>query len=293
MEAGKLHLKVLVGLLTLSVAAGAWADPIPLENAYWRFEEPGFTEDDLVPEGPGTVIESLNGYHMRRAGDINAPHYTASVSPVPLRSGDPNTQALNFESWGFGGRDVYTDWGTELNKQLPTAFTIEAAFRPAAVDAFQTIVSKEGYPNGNNVYQTAALKLLDNNKLAWQQYDKAGNFVEVVSDAALAQDVWYHAAVVNNGSTLSLYLDTYGDGSGYVLQSQTAIVDGALFDIEHVWNIGKGAHDGGLAHWFTGTIDEVRISNTALSPDEFVFVPEPASLILLGLGGLCMLRRRR
>jgi hypothetical protein len=30
-----------------------------------------------------------------------------------------------------------------------------------------------------------------------------------------------------------------------------------------------------------------------LSPEQFLFVPEPATLVLLGLGGLCVLRRSR
>jgi len=41
-----------------------------------------------------------------------------------------------------------------------------------------------------------------------------------------------------------------------------------------------------------GSIDEVRISGIARGAGDFVFVPEPATAVLLGLGALAMLRRR-
>ena len=44
---------------------------------------------------------------------------------------------------------------------------------------------------------------------------------------------------------------------------------------------------------FDGLIDEVRISDTALSPSEFLSVPEPTFMGLFGLLGLSLARRRR
>jgi hypothetical protein len=67
------------------------------------------------------------------------------------------------------------------------------------------------------------------------------------------------------------------------------------------WVIGRGQFEGFAIDWFDGLIDEVRLSNTALSPSEFLFaptggsgslgggsVPEPASMVLF-LFGMTML----
>ena len=47
--------------------------------------------------------------------------------------------------------------------------------------------------------------------------------------------------------------------------------------------------DGGIADWADGAIDEVRISDVALSPSQFLWVPEPATLALAGIGLLALL----
>jgi hypothetical protein len=47
---------------------------------------------------------------------------------------------------------------------------------------------------------------------------------------------------------------------------------------------------------FDGMIDEVRISDVALTPDQFLNVPEPSTFLLLGIGAISLLafgRRRR
>jgi hypothetical protein len=55
------------------------------------------------------------------------------------------------------------------------------------------------------------------------------------------------------------------------------------------WSVGRGLYNGGHGDRAYGFVDEVRISNSALAPSEFLAaVPEPASgaVILLGLLGL-------
>ena len=180
-----------------------------------------------------------------------------------------------------------------------------------------------------------------------QQYDGAGNLVNIDSLSAINTQQWYYVAAVNDGSQLSFWLDS---GSGYELQVHHS-VDGALYqgpqllgdlngdtvvdaadyvwwrkndsdnpasydqwradfgkksDWWNNWTIGRAQFNGGPADWFDGTIDEVRITNSAPSPSDFLFadpvvgvgaatVPEPASALLtvLPLFGAAMVRRRR
>jgi hypothetical protein len=65
-----------------------------------------------------------------------------------------------------------------------------------------------------------------------------------------------------------------------------------------IGNIQNSAHIFGPTHIgaFDGAIDDVRIYDRALSGTEVAdlyALPEPATLALLALGGLAMLRRRR
>jgi hypothetical protein len=42
-----------------------------------------------------------------------------------------------------------------------------------------------------------------------------------------------------------------------------------------------------------GNLDNIRFSDVALTPAQFIQVPEPSALALLGLGGLALFARPR
>jgi hypothetical protein len=266
--------------LLLSTAHSVFAvSPAPLQNAYWRFEEG--PSGQPVPFGDNDYVkDSINANHMRAFDAGTTPDYTTDVAPTPLKSGLANNRALSFTTHD----DLYTDTTTTTkpinNGQIGgahggsvTGYTLEAAFKPSALGGFQGIVGREGQPNGS-LNETLELKVRgDSNLLQIEQFDKAGTQVQVSSLNQMNIGQWYYAAVVNDGANLSLYLDS-NDGGGYILQGTTG-VNGALFqgndDWDKTWSVGRGFYNNSPADWFNGVIDEVRLSNSALAPSDFLF----------------------
>lgn len=292
---GSLLATAIVAALAVSEARAV--DPNPLQNAYWRFEEgtAGATVSapatDTDPVVENSVLDSSNANHLRAWRNFSAPTYVTNVAPTPLKSGLDNNLALEFIDIS-AGQDLFT-----VNKDINNGiiapgggFTLEAAFNVYDTSIFRTIVAKEiGTERlGEGIEQnlpTLALKTRgalvegdpDAGKLAIELFDGAGQAKSIMSTEPLELGQWYYAAVVNDGSTLSLYLDS-NDSNGYVLQGQTE-VDGALFqgldpedpDWNYNWTVGRGQYNGGPTDFFLGIIDEVRLSNTPLSPSQFLF----------------------
>ncbi|HEX2477021.1 MAG TPA: LamG domain-containing protein, partial [Lacipirellulaceae bacterium] len=279
-------------LFTLLVTASADAvPPTPLESAYWRFEE-GTAGAQVTPRNSDVVLDSINDNEMRAFMNATvdaAPTYVSTVPDKPLKSGLPNTLALDF----LPNQDLFAEQ-QDINNGIIApggGFTVEAAFRPNSVSAFQAIVGKEGRPALGKLggvfienLQTFVLKVRgDTGVLQVELWDGgavtgAADNPQVSSLAPLMTGQWYYAAVVNDGSTLSLYVDS-NNGSGYQLQGSTALSGGALYqgddpnnpDWDRPWTIGRGEFGGGPADFFDGIIDEVRLTNRPLSPSEFLF----------------------
>ena len=297
-----------IAAVALFAQCAAAVTPTPLQSAYWRFEEGA--NGSLVTPGADVVLDSANNNRLRAATGAE-PRYTDSVAPFTLRSGLPNNLALDFTpNVGPGGDDLFTNnvaGGAPIQNGLigppaapgVTGFTLEAAFRADAVGGpFRGIVAKEGQPGGP--LATLALKVRgDNSKLQIELFDQSNTVRSIESIATIAAGNWYAAAVVNDGSTMSLYLDS-NDNNGYVLQGSLpvsgALYQGANNDWSHAWTVGRAAYNGGPADWFDGIIDEVRLSNRPLAVNEFLFeqVPEPSTLALaaFALAGMAAHSRR-
>lgn len=288
----RLALCVALFLSVCSSADFIWAvDPTPLESAYWRFEE-GTVGERVSPRNEPVVVDEFGGDNNMQAflnqdeTIDSAPTYTSDVAPTPLRSGAPNNLALDFLP-SPTGQDLHTSGKPINNPIIENGFTLEAAFKPLSIDRFQVVVGKDGKPSPTMPEQTLALKMRgDTNELQVELFDKSNTIHGVRSSAPLEANQWYYAAVVNDGTNLSLYLDR-NDGNGYVLQgTDPNPLSGALWEGENPgvpdggfnssWTIGRGMYNEGATDWFDGIIDEVRLTNTVLSPSQFLFAPAGA-----------------
>jgi hypothetical protein len=108
-------------------------------------------------------------------------------------------------------------------------------------------------------------------------YDGSGER-EVSGTTNIADSAWHQVAVVFNGTadTLSLYVDHNLETltENYTNDTALASTFGTSSDIR----IGVN-HSGGQPVY--GAIDYIRVSDVALSPSEFVGVPEPSAIVLL------------
>jgi uncharacterized protein (TIGR03382 family) len=298
------------GLLATSVASAA-------TSAYWRHEEG--SNGALIPAGADTVPDSSgNGNHMQTFNPtFTSATYTSTVSPLALRSGLPNTLALDF---GPGGDDAglnddnFTTAAKPISGQLFNAITVEVAFRMDAVAGYQAVLGKDGKPLGNSPGEDDSpvppFKVLIRgddfpggvqNQLFIEWIDGDGTLNSDVhflnSGQTVVPNQWYHVAVTINATDAALYVA--GATGGYQLldsisgdfagPSGNVIVEEPLG-----WTIGRGMFNNGVTDWADAIIDEARISDTVLAPGQFLFVPEPATgTLAFGALALGCVRRRR
>ncbi len=110
---------------------------------------------------------------------------------------------------------------------------------------------------------------------------------QLLTDPMRPYNQWHHYAVTVDPSEIIYYID--GSEVDRAANTQTG---NYVTDIDHV-SIGKHSYRGADRAFFNGTIDDVQIYDEALDADAVAgIVPEPATVLMLALGGL-MLRRKR
>jgi hypothetical protein len=254
--------------------------------AYWNFDEgnPGqfFSEnaaDDL----------SGNGYSMSGFNTTFGPAYSAT--------GDtPSGTGLSLDTMS-GGRDGYTT-AAGINNWEPEQWTIEATVALDNVNGFLTVIGRDGSSFGGALSDFYLQRHAGAN--SWRiDFSTAGG-QRVTMDAGIAPTTgtYYQLAITSDGVNSRFYVNDLSGNAGYVEVGSVALTGAdaaanALASNGAAWTFGRGWYNGAFVDHMDGRIDEIRFSDTALSPSQFIAVPEPASTLLFGLAALGLIQRRR
>ena len=267
----KFRLLVPVFALALAGCAAQTSQVARAETqAYWRFEEgkPG----DYTAIGKNVGIDSEGRNPLAVAARETRPLFTGDVpfNTVP-QTGAPNQDAIQLNyAEDFFTPDVPIDT-LDFGPDGSNAWTVELSFKMTSVDGVSRLFGRDNVtPNVDNRGPLQIVVVGNNEKFDVRAEILDGNnqFRDAVSPASLQIGRWYNLAATADDNSLKLYLDSL-DGKGYQLVAQKPI-EGALNSTLGLFSIGRGFVDRPTDN-MSGLLDEVRLSDSTLTPDQFLF----------------------
>jgi hypothetical protein len=197
---------------------------------------PGLVAAYSFDEGTGTRALDSSGYG-NHGSVVNATWTTAG------RYGG----GLLFD--GLGSNVLIPD---APSLRLTTAMTLEVWVKPTAVTSdWRDVIYK-----GNDNYYLSATSTTNGRPAAGGTFDSAG-IAEVYGSVAPALNVWMHLAATYDGAMLRLYVNG--------VQVSSVPRRGSLSTSDYPLEIGG---DSIFGQYFEGIIDEVRVYNVTLTPEQ-------------------------
>ncbi|MCC6494510.1 MAG: LamG domain-containing protein [Pirellulales bacterium] len=203
--------------------------------------------------------------------------------------------------------DNYTANDKPIEEKLFSAMTVELAFNMNTVGGYQALFGKDGKPLGDNMptpgefdSPVPPFKIMVRgddfpgavpNQLFVEWIDGDGFAQEDIHFLASGETVvpnrWYHVAVTLASDSARLWVaEATEDGASqvpYTLKDELTGLDFTgsdgriLVQDPTPMSIGRGMFGNGVTDWSDAIIDEVRVSDAALTPEEFLFVTTPST----------------
>ncbi|MGE9267465.1 MAG: LamG-like jellyroll fold domain-containing protein [Verrucomicrobiales bacterium] len=274
--------------------------------AHWSFEGPVDANVASGGDADGTYSDDIldqsgNGNHLGVWSEGGGAGFA-------YRADTPNTAGNGTSIQNTGGSPAA--WNESLAAWNPSTFTFEAFIKPEETDGFRTIIGRDSQGGSSGDANLAAMyfQITNTDVLAFKFLDNDGNWHEALGDfdpiagwdfaTGSPDDIdWIHIAATSDGSNLNLYINhqqvAFASLGGGDTALSTGTGTGSDWTAGH-FSVARGLYGGGHGDRAWGLIDEIRISDEALTPDQFLqLVPEPGTLSLSVLAMAGFLRRRR
>ncbi|MEX0612027.1 MAG: LamG domain-containing protein [Pirellulales bacterium] len=270
---------VLMATMGLAVAFAASSDANAALLAHWSFDETS-----------GTALTDSTGNHNGAAQN----GLTGSVNAGVIGN-----------AWSFTGGAINTE--SEYVSVMPGSLTDLTEM--TMMTWFKTTSSGPGMmlAISNTTVGSAEFGLRINDLAQFgavggpqylARHDPGGPDIFGGAMAAANDDQWHHVAAALSASGWSLYVDGQLVNSGPDVANPTSI--GA-----NMVQIGRNQDSGGPQWYYNGLTDDMAVFSTALDGDligdvyrgglqgrsVIEVIPEPASIVLMAVGGLLLLRR--
>jgi hypothetical protein len=180
-------------------------------------------------------------------GIVNGAKFTTD------RFGNPNS------AYQFDGVDDYVEVPHTNSFNFANSFTVEAFIKPTAMKDGGIVSRWETGPDEAKTFDFLIL-----NNLALLCEIETSRYFSLSTNKSLQLDKWAHVALVYDGTQVSFYINFELDKSEGLTGNLRNFVQPTVIGA-------AGATNGGIGRpFFSGAIDEVRISKAALTPDQFI-----------------------
>lgn len=188
-----------------------------------------------------------------------------------------NVDSLQFANYKNApvGRYFKTIKDAPINtEQFKNGFTIEAIFKLPSnfnyrLHSWMGMLTRQGQAadlgkiEGEKEILTT-LSISNAQEVQWTSHSTNLNYNVTNWSRSLNSDEWYHLAVVNDGQTTTLTVNSVSDYGKSEVVKGIASVEGKG------WNIGASEWANELDSLFAGNIQEIRIANEALNEKEWL-----------------------